>query len=224
MRKVERLEKALRAGDWFEATKATRVFADIAIGVGLAVSAGAAIYNTVEQSGIANKQLGIAQDQQYKQDQSFQQLQQLISNPNSFFSSPVYQASEQQGASAVARGNAAAFGPNSGNEAMGLQAYGQSFGQQQLYNQETLLAGMSGTGFNPSAATSAASSAVSSAAGSLNSLAGLMSFFGTSGIGGGGTGNPDNLGGSIAEAPPGSSLTYDSSGNITGSTPNQGPG
>lgn len=37
--------------------------------------------------------------------------------------------------------------------------------------------------------------------------------------GGGGGGNPNNLGGSIPVAPAGSSLTYDSSGNITGSTP-----
>jgi hypothetical protein len=158
-------------------------FAGIAVGVGLAVSAGASIYGTTTQAGIANSQLSLAQDQQGKQDQAFQQLQQLISNPASFFSSPVYTAAAGQGASAVARTNAAAFGPNSGNEATALQTFGQSFGQQQLLSQEQLLAGMSGTGFNPTAAAGTASGAAQQGAGNIASLGGLLSFFGNSGAG-----------------------------------------
>lgn len=162
------------------------VWADIIIGAGLVLTAGAAAYSTHTQAGIANSQLGLAQDQQWKQDQSFQQLQQLISDPASFFNSPVYQASAKQGTQAVARSNAAAFGPNSGNEATALQQFGQTFGQQQLLSQEQLLAGMSGTGFNPTAAAGTASGAASSAAGSLSSLGGLLAFFGSSQSGGGG--------------------------------------
>jgi hypothetical protein len=163
-------------------------FAGIAVDVGLVVGAGASIYATSTQAGIAGQQLDLAHDQQFKQDQSFQQLQQLLNDPGSFFKSPVYQAAAGQGASAVARTNAAAFGPNSGNEAQALQQYGQTFGQQQLLSQEELLAGMSGTGFNPGAVLGGASSSAGSAAGGLASLGGLLAFFGTSGVGGGGSG------------------------------------
>jgi hypothetical protein len=164
------------------------VWADIAVGVGLALTAAASAYSTSTQKGIAGRELSLAEDQRQKQDQSFQQLQDLISNPAAFFNSPVYTAARDQGASAVARENAAAFGPNSGNEATALQTFGQSFGQQQLLSQEQLLAGMSGTGYNPAGALGGASSAAGSAAGSLASLGGLLAFFGSSG--GGGTSVP----------------------------------
>lgn len=163
-------------------------FADIAIGIGLVAAAGASAYGASVQGGIAGQQMGLAQDQQYKQDQSFQQLQQLISDPGSFFKSPVYQASFDQGTHAVQRAEQASGYLGSGNEAAALQSYGQSFGQQQLFNQEQLLAGMSGTGFNPAGAAGTASGAASSAAGSMNNLAGLLTFFGQSGMGGGGGG------------------------------------
>jgi hypothetical protein len=177
-------------------------FAAIAVGVGLVVGAGASIYATSTQSGIANSQLSLEQDQQYKQDTAFNQLESLINNPASFFSSPVFQASEAQGAQAVARTNAAQSGPNSGNEATALQTFGQGFAQQQLLSQENLLAGMSGTGFNPSSAGATASGAASAATGGLNSLAGLLAFFGSSGIGGGST----STWGTGAPAPSGTSF------------------
>lgn len=186
MQRLRRFERALIEGEWFDHSKSTKVFADIAIGVGMVVAAGASIYATSTQAGIAGQQLSLEATQAQKQNQSFQQLQQLISNPASFFSSPVYQAAAGQGSQAVARENAAAFGPNSGNEATALQTFGQSFGQQQLLNQEQLLAGMSGTGFNPAGAGQTASGAASSAAGGMASLGGLLSFFGNSGAGAGG--------------------------------------
>lgn len=187
MQRLRKLERSLIEGKWFDHAKSTKTFGDIAIGIGLVVGAGASVYATSTQAGIANQQLGLEATQNQRQNQSFQQLQQLLNNPSSFFDSPVYKAAAAQGSSAVARQNAAAFGPNSGNEATALQAYGQSFGESQLLSQEELLAGMSGTGFNPTAAGSVASGAASSAAGGLNSLAGLLSFFGTSGGGGGGS-------------------------------------
>ena len=150
MNRIRKFERALKEGSWYEQTKSTRYFGDIAIGVGLVVAAGASVYATTTQAGIANQQLGLEATQAQKQNQSFMQLQQLINDPSSFFDSPVYKSAAAQGSSAVARQNAAAFGPNSGNEATALQAYGQSFGAQQLLGQEQLLAGMSGTGFNPS--------------------------------------------------------------------------
>jgi hypothetical protein len=194
MQKLKRLERALVAGEWFQARKATQVWADIVIGAGMLIGAGATIYSANKQGQIANSQLGLEGAQNARQQQAFDQLQQLISNPGAFFDSPVYKAAAAQGSSAVARETGATYGPKSGNEAQALQAYGQSFGQQQLLSQEQLLAGMAGTGFNPAAAGQAASGAVNAGAGALSSLGGLLSFFG-SGMGGGGSGvvNPDNL-------------------------------
>jgi hypothetical protein len=186
MQRLRKQERALIEGEWFNHAKGTHTFGAIAIGVGLTVGAGAAIYATSSQNSIANKELGIANSQQGKQDIAFNQLQQLISNPGSFFDNPVFTSAANQGGAQVARQNAAAFGPNSGNEATALQAYGQTFGQQQFLEQEQLLAGMSGTGFNPVGGASAASGAVQSSAGSLASLGGLLSFFGSSGAGAGG--------------------------------------
>lgn len=165
-------------------------FADIAVGIGLTLGAGAAIYGTSTQAGIANRGLSMAQITQGEQMQAFQQLQQLLTNPGSFFDNPVYKAAFDQGTSAVAKSNAAQFGPNSFNEATALQTFGQSFGQQQLLSQEQLLASMSGTqaASSPSQFINSASGAATSAQGSLNSLAGLLAFFGSSGGGGGGGG------------------------------------
>jgi hypothetical protein len=177
-------------------------FGDIAIGIGLVAGAGAAVYSANKQGQIAGSEMNLQYDQQWKQDQAFQQLQLLMGNPASFFDSAPYQAAFGQGTKAVLRG-AAAGGLNNtstqipaGGEATALQSFGQSFGMQQLLSQEQLLAGMSGTGFNPAGAGQVASGATGAAAGSLGSLAGLLSFFGSSGMGRGGgyeVYNPDNL-------------------------------
>jgi hypothetical protein len=159
-----------------------------------AVSVGAGLYESSVSSGIANTQLGIEQDQQGKQDTAWQQLQTLINSPNSFFqNNTVYSAAFNQGTQAIATQSAASGLNNTsravpqGGEAQALQAYGQSFGAQQLLNQEQLLAGMSGTGYNPVSAGSAAQNSANSATGGLNSLAGLLSFFGSSGLTNGGS-------------------------------------
>jgi hypothetical protein len=183
-------------------------FAVIAVGVGLTVTAGAAIYGTSQQSKIAGQEIGLAQTQASKQNQAFNQLQQLINDPSSFFNSPVYTAAANQGGAQVARQNAASFGGNSGNEATALQAYGQTFGQQQLLSQEQLLAGMSGTGFNPAGAAGTASGAVSSATSSLGSLGGLLAFFGSSGgTGAGALGSSELTQGAIDATAPAADAT-----------------
>lgn len=166
-------------------------FVAIAIGGSALIGAGVGLYEGSKQGQVANTQLGLEQDQTAKQDSAFMQLQTLLSNPNSFFqNNGVYSAAFDQGTAAVARGSAASGGNNTnakapqGQEAVALQTFGQSFGSQQLLGQEELLAGMSGTGFNPAAAGSSASSAYGAQGSSLNSLAGLLSFFGSSGGGG----------------------------------------
>ena len=157
-------------------------FAAIAVGVGLVATAGAAAYGTSTQAGIANSQLSLAQDQQSKQDQAWQYLNGLLANPAQFLNSPIFQSTLTTGSQQVAKANAAAFGPNSTNEAAAINQYGMSTASSQLLSQEQLLAGMSGTGYNPTSALSGGSAATTSATSSLNSLAGLAAFFGTSGI------------------------------------------
>jgi hypothetical protein len=200
MQKLRKFAQALEAGEWFERQKSTQVFADIAIGVGLVAAAGASVYGTVTQAGIAGQQLSLENSQNYRQGTAFNQLEALINNPSAFFGSPVYQAAFNQGTQAVSRAGAAAGTNNTssaipqGGMATALQTFGQSFGEQQLLSQEQLLAGMSGTSFNPASAGATASGAAQSATGSLNSLAGLLSFFGTSGIAGGAGGGGGNFG------------------------------
>ncbi len=187
MRKLRKQEFALIEGEWFDYTKGAKTFGAIAIGIGLVAGAGAAVYGASTQAGIANQQLALAGSQNARQAQSFNQLQALIQNPSSFFSSSVFTSALGVGEQATAHQGAAAFGPNSTNEAAALQQYGQGFAANQLLSQEQLLAGMSGTQFNPSGALGGASSAASSASGSMAGLGGLMAFFGSSGgFGGGG--------------------------------------
>ncbi len=153
-----------------------------------AVGVGVGAYDASKQQGIENKALGIGETQLQMQEQSFGQLQQLIQNPGSFFSSPVYQAAFGQGTQATMRASESTGYTGSGNELTALQGYGQSFGESQLLSQEQLLAGMSGTGFNPASATQVASGANNT---SFNQLGTLLAALGQSGSmfnGGGGGG------------------------------------
>ena len=164
-----------------------------------AVGIGAGLYSTVSQEGIENQQLALAQSQAGRQQLSFQQLQNLMQNPAAFFSSPVYQAAEQQGSDSVAREMAAGGFLNSGNEATALQGFGQTFGQQQLLSQEQLLAGMSGTGSNPASALSGASATSAQNFGQLGTLFAAMGQTGALGAGGG-SGGPTEAELSYADA------------------------
>jgi hypothetical protein len=165
---------------------AEMTFGAIAIGIGMVVTAGAGIYEANKQAGVANSELDLQAQQNWRQQTSFNQLQALLNDPSSFFSSAPYQAAFGQGTKAVMRG-AAAGGLNNtstaipaGGEATALQSFGQSFGAQQLLSQEQLLASMSGASFNPAGAGSVASGAYGAAGNSLGSLGGLLSFFGSS--------------------------------------------
>src|SRR5271166_44250 len=135
MRKLRQREEALIKGEWFDHAKGTHTFGGIAIGIGLVAGAGAAIYGTSTQAGIANQQLNLANNQAAKQNQAFSQLEQLINDPSSFFKSSVFTSALGVGEQATAHQGAAASGPNSTNEAAALQQYGQGFAAQQLLSQ-----------------------------------------------------------------------------------------
>ncbi|QQK03847.1 hypothetical protein JFN94_06705 [Burkholderia anthina] len=73
-----------------------------------------------------------------------QQLNNLVANPSSVFSSPLYQASFQQGQNAV-NSTLAAQGLNaSGNQLAALQNYGQSFGANYYSTMLSQLSGLYG--------------------------------------------------------------------------------
>jgi hypothetical protein len=187
VQKLRKIEKSLIDGTWFDETKGTNVWAIVAASV---VSAGVGLYTGIQQGKAANSQLTIEENQEGKQNDAWSQLQTLMNNPSSFFNSPVYTAAANQGGAQVSRQMAAGGFRDSGNEATALQAYGQSFGQQQFLSQEQLLAGMTGTGFNPSTAASGASSAFGAAGNSGQQLAGMLAFLGSSGTTSSGSGNP----------------------------------
>jgi hypothetical protein len=169
-------------------------FVAIAVGGAAVIGAGTSLYIAGKQGQIGNSQLSLEADQAGKQDQAFNQLQTLINNPNSFLeNNSMFTQMINQGGQQVSRQMAAGGFLNSGNEATALQNYGQSQSFGAFLSQEQLLAGMSGTGFNPSTAGSAASGAFGAQGNSLNGLAGELAFLGKSGSGTGATGvNPNS--------------------------------
>ncbi len=165
-----------------------------AVGLGLGAASLTAGYEEYSaQSGIAKAGLGIAQTTQAEQLQYNQQLQQLIANPNAFFSSAPYQAAFAQGTKAVEYGQAAAGNPQGPGQAEALQEFGQTFGAQQLMSQEQLLAGLSGAGAasSPAQGVSAASGAQAQAGNTLSGLLASLGFsYGLYNQGGGYGGTP----------------------------------
>jgi len=167
----------------------------VAIPIILGVTAAAGVADAVvqakaasSQKAIAGQELGMAATQQQKQNQLYAQLQQLISNPSGFTSSPAFTST----LTAAQRAQAAAGYGGSTNEVGALQ----SLGFNELLAQEQTLMGGAGVGFNPVAGGSAASSATSAGAASLNSslnqlggLAGMFAF-----MQGGGMNNMLNTG------------------------------
>jgi len=123
------------------------------------VSTGVGLYEANQSASIQRAALGIAQGQFNNQQYYNSQLMQLMANPSSFANNPAYSFATAQGEDAVARETAAGGFNNSGNQAAALQAYGQGAAYSGLYGQESLLAGISGLGFNPAAATGVASNA-----------------------------------------------------------------
>jgi hypothetical protein len=162
-------------------------FAGIAVGVGLAVSGAAAIYGTTTQAGIAGQQLSMAQTTQAEQEYYNQQLMHLMQNPAAYLESPLFKSSLNVGLTGVAHQLGAASGPNSGMEAAGLLSYGSSFANNQVLQQESLLASLSGVTApsSPSQSAGVASGAAATGTSSLSSLGGILAFLGSSGIAGG---------------------------------------
>jgi hypothetical protein len=148
----------------------------LAIAGAAAASAGAGIYESNQSAGISSQALGLAQNTQNEQAFYNNQLMQLMSNPSSFLTSPVFQAGLNQGLSGVSRQMAAQGYLGSGNEAQALETYGQSYAQQELTQQEQILGADAGiqSAPNPASALGAATGAQGQSANQLGgSLASL---------------------------------------------------
>lgn len=143
-----------------------------AIAVGTAVTAGAGLYESSQQQGIANTELGMAQTTQGEQQYYNSLLQQLIANPSSVTSLPGYQFQLSQGSAAVADQMAASGFAGSGNEAAALTKFGQGLASSFYGQQTNLLAELSGVtaASSPAQSASAATGASVASGSTLNNL------------------------------------------------------
>lgn len=165
------------------------------------VGIGVGAYEANQSQNIAKRALGLGASQADKQNQSYMQLQDLMQNPGSFLDNPLFKSSLNTGLQGVTRQTAAAGFKGSGNEATALESYGQSFASSQLLSQEQLLAGMSGTGFNPASSVSVGAGANNQSFQQLGTLLYALGQTGGSASGGGSGFTPANdpsMGGSTS--------------------------
>lgn len=126
------------------------------------------------------------------------QLASLEANPSSVFSDPGYQAAFDQGSQAVARRMAGSGYAGSGNEAIALQQYGQSFANNYIGSREQQLAYLAGAGItpNPGPGLSGYGAGIDAAGNALGSLGYGASM--AAAAAGGGAGHPSAAGGEAA--------------------------
>lgn len=141
-------------------------------------------YSAYRQKRAGDKMARLGQAQADRQAYYDNQLRWLLQDPAQILKDPGYQLSFDQGVEAVERSASAQGFTGSGNAAIALQRFGQSFASDYLRQQQQLLASLSGAQFNPAQAMSAGAGADASAFQQLGS--GLASLGYTMGAGGGG--------------------------------------
>ncbi len=165
-----------------------------------------------DQKKVARRGLRASDRVREEQDYYNQLLKNLLTNPREILNDPGYDFAFDQGIQAVERSNAARGFTGSGNAAIDLQRYGQSFASSFLKQREDLLASLSGlqASESPSAGINAATAANSSGADILSSTLASLGYSFTKGgfqnIFGGGT-------------PGASAGTPASTGSVPGATP-----
>jgi hypothetical protein len=113
----------------------------ITIGVVSAAVSAYSAYNAKQNADAANARMDTVAG---KQNYYNQQLMTLMQQPEEFFNNPLYTSARDQGLKATERQMAAGGFNGSGNMMQELMKYGQSFGMEQLLNQEKLLAPLTG--------------------------------------------------------------------------------
>lgn len=151
------------------------------------VSAGVAAYGAYNSKKAGSRLAGLGRAQAERQAYYDQQLRDLIKDPSKIFSDPGFMEAQRQGIQAVERSGTLSGFTGSGNAAIALQKFGQSFATDYLRSQQSLLASMAGGQFNPASAMQASAGADAQAFQQLgSSLASLGYTMGASGGGGGG--------------------------------------
>lgn len=151
------------------------------------VSAAASAYGAYSSSQAGKSMARLGRSQANRQAYYDQQLRDLIADPSRIYSDPGYQEAQRQGVQAIERAGTLKGFTGSGNAAIALQKFGQSFATDYLRQQQSLLASMAGGQFNPASAMSAGAGADASAFSQLgNTLASLGYTFGSGGSGGSG--------------------------------------
>lgn len=101
-------------------------------------------YSAYDQHQTANRALNQGKSVAGRQAYYNDLLMRLFDHPESVLDDPGYQLAFDQGTQAVERSSAARGFTGSGNAAVALQHYGQSFSNTYLNDQKRILAGLSG--------------------------------------------------------------------------------
>lgn len=152
----------------------------------LVVSAGSAYasYKT------GSKMAALGRRQANRNDYYDALLRDSLANPGKVLEDPGFKEASRQGAQAVERAGTLKGFTGSGNAAIALQKFGQSFAADYLQRQQSLFASMAGGSFNPAQAYGAAAQTQNQAFDNLgNTLASLGYSFGNAGGGGASGGN-----------------------------------
>lgn len=119
------------------------------------VGAVATSYGAYSSKKAGDKMAGLGKAQARRQAYYDEQLRELIKDPSKIYSDAGYQEAQRQGLQAVERSGTLSGFTGSGNAAIALQKFGQSFATDYLRQQQSLLASMAGGQFNPASAMSA---------------------------------------------------------------------
>lgn len=171
------------------------------------VTAAAGAYSSYSSAQAGRQMSRLGRSQANRQAYYDDQLRALVEDPSKIYSDPGYLEAQRQGMQAIERAGTLQGFTGSGNAAIALQKFGQSFATDYLRQQQTLLAQLSGANVNPASSMQAGQQANSDAFQQLGStLASLGYTFGGSGSGGSGSGTATTPG-SIWGAPSGPGAT-----------------
>lgn len=159
------------------------------------VTAAAGAYGAYSSKKAGDKMAGLGRSQANRQAYYDEQLRALIEDPSKIYDDPGYKEAQRQGIQAIERSGTLSGFTGSGNAAIALQKFGQSFATDYLRQQQSLLASLSGGSFNPAAAMQSGANSDAQAFQMLGStLASLGYTFGSGSGGGSGSGTTTSPG------------------------------
>lgn len=172
------------------------------------ISAASSAYGAYSAKRSGDKMAALGRSQANRQAYYDEQLRALIEDPSKIYEDAGYKEAQRQGIQAIERAGTLSGFTGSGNAAIALQKFGQSFATDYLRQQQSLLASLSGGSFNPASAMQAGSNSDAQAFQMLGStLASLGYTFGGSGGGGSGTTtSPGSIWGSPGPTPGSTSI------------------